>query len=69
MEMVERGTADRLILVNVVDHHFYLEEPTFIGAGQSYWIDREAGEICVDRGGGRLTRHGQVKQRADWMRR
>ncbi|MDG4750299.1 hypothetical protein O7630_05065 [Micromonospora sp. WMMD718] len=48
--MVERVTADRLILVNVVDRWFYLRQPTFIGTGQSYWIDHETSELCVDRG-------------------
>lgn len=34
--MAERVTADRLILVNVVNHWFYLRQPTFIDAGLTY---------------------------------
>jgi hypothetical protein len=55
--MVERVVADRLSLVEVVDCCFRLREPTFVRAGQAYWMDREAGELCVDRGDGRVTRH------------
>ncbi|WP_282757578.1 hypothetical protein [Actinoplanes sandaracinus] len=50
-----RVTADRMVLLTVVNRWFHLREPTFVGAGQSYWI--EAGELCVDRGGGRVSRH------------
>ena len=64
--VVNRVTADRLMLVNVVDHWFYLQEPTFIDAGQTYWIDHETNELCVDRGGDRITRHGRA-QHAAWM--
>ncbi|MBP1782066.1 hypothetical protein J3R08_001916 [Micromonospora sp. HB375] len=53
--------AGRLILVNVVGCWFYLRQPTFIGTGQSYWIDHETSELCVDRGAARVTRH------AGWM--
>lgn len=52
-----RVTADRLVLVDVVDRWFHLREPTFVDAGQTYWVDRSAGELCVDRGNGRTTRH------------
>lgn len=66
--MVERVTTDRLVLVNVVDHWFHLQHPTFIDAGQTYWIDHEASELCVDRGG-RVTRHARVTRHEDWMGR
>jgi hypothetical protein len=59
--MVQRVTADRLILVDVVNRWFHLRAPTFIDAGQTYWIDHGTNELCVDRGGGRMTRH------AGWM--
>jgi hypothetical protein len=39
--MVKRVTVDRLILVDVVDHWFRLEQPTFVDAGETYWIDHE----------------------------
>ncbi|WP_436535595.1 hypothetical protein [Actinoplanes sp. HUAS TT8] len=55
--MLKLVTADQLTLVSVVDRWFCLDEPTFIDVGQSYWIDREVNEFCVDRGGDRLTRH------------
>ncbi|MEO3775218.1 hypothetical protein [Micromonospora sp. B9E7] len=58
--------AERLMLVNVVDHWFYLKEATFINAGQVYWIDHETNELCVDRGGDRVTRHGRARPAA-WM--
>lgn len=66
--MVNRVTADRLMLVSVVNHWFHLQEPTFIGAGQTYWIDRETNELCVDRGGDRVTRPGRARYTA-WMAR
>lgn len=50
-------TADRLLLAGRVDCCLQLAEPTFITAGQSYWVDHAAGELCVDRGAGRVTRH------------
>jgi len=59
--MVQHVTADRLILVDLVDRWFHLHAPVFIGAGQVYWIDHMTSELCVDRGGGRVTRH------AGWM--
>ncbi|WP_147265168.1 hypothetical protein [Micromonospora sp. LHW51205] len=61
-------TADRLTLVSVVDHWFYLQEPTFVAAGQTYWIDRETSQLCVDRDGHRVTRHGRARYTA-WMAR
>jgi hypothetical protein len=57
-------TADRLMLVNVVDHWFYLQEPTFIGTVQTSWIDHETNELHVDRGGDRVTRHGRARHAA-----
>jgi hypothetical protein len=66
--VVNRVTADRLMLVNVVDHWFYLQEPTFIEAGQTYWVDHETNELFVDRGGDRVTRHGRARYAA-WMSR
>ncbi|SDT80662.1 hypothetical protein [Actinoplanes derwentensis] len=65
--MVKRAIADRLILVDVVDRWFHLQEPTFIDVGQCYWIDRETSELCVERGGDRVTRHGRVTRHAGWM--
>lgn len=65
--MVKRVTADRLILVDVIDRWFHLREPTFIEAGQTYWIDRGTNELCVDRGGDGVTRHGRVTRHAGWM--
>lgn len=65
--MVERVTADRLILVNVVGRWFYLRQPTFIDTGQSYWIDHETSELCVDRGAARVSRHARVTRHAGWM--
>ncbi|AYF28078.1 hypothetical protein CSH63_11600 [Micromonospora tulbaghiae] len=67
--MTERVTADRLLLVNVVHHWFYLRQPTFIGTGQTYWIDHGTSELCVDRGDDRVTRHPRVTRHADWMSR
>ena len=64
--LVNRVTADRLTLVSMVDHWFYLHEPTFLDAGQTCWIDHETNELCVDRGGDRVTRHGRARSAA-WM--
>lgn len=61
--MYERVTADRLTLVDVVNRWFHLHAPTFVDAGQTYWIDHENHEPCVDRGHGRVSRH------AGWMNR
>lgn len=47
--------AGRLLLLDRVGW-FVLARPVLIEAGQSYWVDREAGELRVDRGGGRITR-------------
>ncbi|SNS15686.1 hypothetical protein SAMN06264365_1117 [Actinoplanes regularis] len=55
--MTEPVIADRLMLASRVDCCFRLHEPTFIAPGEAYWIDRENGEFCVDRGAGRVTRH------------
>ncbi|MEV4544094.1 hypothetical protein [Micromonospora echinaurantiaca] len=55
--MSGRTTAERLLLVTVVDRWFQLCEPVFVDAGQSYWVDRKTDELCVDRGDGRVTRH------------
>ncbi|MBW6437809.1 hypothetical protein KZ829_29140 [Actinoplanes hulinensis] len=55
--MAKPVIADRLLLVDTVDRWFHLEEPTFIDAGQAYWIDRSTSELCVDRGDGRVSRH------------
>jgi len=65
--MVKRVIVDRLILVDVVDHWFHLQLPTFIDAGEAYWIDHETSELCVDRGRDRLTRHARVTRYAAWM--
>ncbi|MFJ8577941.1 hypothetical protein [Micromonospora sp. NPDC093277] len=47
--MVNRVTADRLMLVSVVDRWFYLQEPTFIGSGQtSCGISRVGARSCRD---------------------
>ena len=67
--MAECVTAGRLTLVDVVNHWFYLQQPTFVGTGQNYWIDHETNELCVDRGDGRVTRHPRVTQYAAWMGR
>ncbi|HTJ37780.1 MAG TPA: hypothetical protein VL738_31490 [Dactylosporangium sp.] len=67
--MAERVTAARLMLVSVVGHWFYLEKPTFIRAGQTYWVDWGAGELCVDRGDGRAARHARATHYARWMAR
>ncbi|WP_350934931.1 hypothetical protein [Micromonospora mangrovi] len=63
-----RVTADRPMLVSVVDHWFYLQRPTFIDVEQTYWIDHETSELCVDRGDDRVTRHERARH-ADWMGR
>ena len=55
--MSESVTADRLLLASRVDCCLQLREPTFITAGQSYWVEHETGELYVDRGAGRVTRH------------
>ncbi|GAA1587785.1 hypothetical protein [Actinoplanes couchii] len=55
--MARREIADRLLLVDTVDRWFHLDEPTFIGAGQAYWVDRSTDELCVARGDGRVSRH------------
>ena len=55
--MAERATAERLLLVTRVGRWFHLREPVLIGAGQSYWIDAVAAELCVDRDNGQVTRH------------
>ncbi|GAA1658879.1 hypothetical protein GCM10009828_106190 [Actinoplanes couchii] len=55
--MARHTIADRLLLVDTVDRWFHLDEPTFIGAGQAYRVDRSADEPCVDRGDGRVSRH------------
>jgi len=55
--MSRRTVAERLVLMTVVDRWFHLREPIFVEAGQSYWIDHSAQELCVDRGDGRVTRH------------
>lgn len=55
--MVERAIADRLILVDVVNRWFHLQQPIFIDAGHVYCIDHETRELRVDR----MTRH------AGWM--
>lgn len=47
----------------------YLQKPTFVGSGQTYWIDNESGELRVDRGGERVTRHGLVTDRTARRRR
>ena len=52
-----RWTAKRLVLVTVTRENYRLERPVFIGAGQRYWIDDATGELCVDCGQGRVTRH------------
>lgn len=57
MSASERVTTERLVLVSRVDCCFLLDEPTLISAGQTYWLDRERGELSVDRGDGRVTRH------------
>ncbi|MEU4689041.1 hypothetical protein [Actinoplanes sp. NPDC023714] len=54
--MYERRIADRLTLVTTVDRWFHLDEPTFVDAGQTYWVDRATSELCVD-GDGRVSRH------------
>ncbi len=59
--MAKRVIVDRLLLVDVVDRWFHLQQPTFIDSGQTYWIDHETSELCVDRGSDRITRH------AGWM--
>jgi len=61
--MVQRTTAERLVLLNQVGHTFHLSEPVFIDAGQTYWIDQETSELCVDRGDGRVSRHAGTKYR------
>lgn len=55
--MFQRVTAERMLLLDVVHRWFHLAAPTFVEAGQTYWIDRETSELCVDRGDGRVTRH------------
>lgn len=54
------------MLVSVVDRWFYLQEATFIDAGQIYWIDYETNELCVDCGGDHVTRHGRTRPDG-WM--
>jgi hypothetical protein len=65
--MVKRVTADRLILVDVVDHWFHLQQPTFIDVGQTYWVDHDTSELCVDRGTDPITHHARVTRHAGWM--
>ncbi len=55
--MIESATADRLLLASRIDCCLQLAEPTFITAEQTYWVEHETGELCVDRGAGRVTRH------------
>ncbi|ATO15410.1 hypothetical protein CO540_17500 [Micromonospora sp. WMMA2032] len=54
--MQEWTTVERLTLVNIVDGWFCLDLPVLIEAGQSYWIDREANELRIDRGDGWISR-------------
>ncbi|MEU5940342.1 hypothetical protein ABZ807_14355 [Micromonospora sp. NPDC047548] len=48
-------TAERLVLLNRVEW-FHLDRPVLVWLGQTYWVDRNADELCVDRGDGRITR-------------
>ncbi|WP_238016105.1 hypothetical protein KZZ52_49880 [Dactylosporangium sp. AC04546] len=45
-----------MILLNRVDRWFVLERPVFVAPGQTYWIDRDADVLCIDRGDGRIER-------------
>ncbi|GLW34454.1 hypothetical protein [Actinoplanes regularis] len=67
-EMFGRLAADRLILISEVAW-FYLPVPILVWPGQTYWIDFDRNELCVDRGRRRVTRHGFVTGHAGWMRR
>lgn len=53
--MRKRVTADRLVLLNRVEW-FHLDRPVLVWPGQTYWVDRDTDELCVDRGDGRITR-------------
>ncbi|GAA1587662.1 hypothetical protein GCM10009828_010280 [Actinoplanes couchii] len=55
--MATRVIADQLLLVDTVGRWFHLETPTFVGAGQAYWVDRSVGALCVERGEGRVSLH------------
>ncbi|MER6592062.1 hypothetical protein ABT214_09445 [Micromonospora purpureochromogenes] len=46
--------ADRLVLLNQVEW-FHLDRPLLVWPGQTYWVDRDTDELCVDRGDGRIT--------------
>ncbi|MBQ1051620.1 hypothetical protein KBX50_24515 [Micromonospora sp. C51] len=59
--MRERVTADRLTLVSTVGRWLHLHQPVLIERGQSYWVDYETSELCIDRGNGHVTRA------AGWM--
>ncbi|MEV0807339.1 hypothetical protein [Micromonospora sp. NPDC050200] len=53
--MRERVTAERLVLLDRVEW-FILERPVLVWPSQSYWVDYGTGELCVERGDGRITR-------------
>jgi hypothetical protein len=67
-ELLESMAVDRLTLVSEVQW-FYLREPTFVRPGQTFWIDVERHMLCVNRGNGRITRHGFVTEYTGDMRR
>ncbi|MBX7269326.1 hypothetical protein KIF24_27115 [Micromonospora sp. Llam7] len=59
--MRERVTADRLTLVSTVGRWFHLHHPVLIERGQTYWVDYETSDLCIDRGS------GDVRRVAGWV--
>jgi hypothetical protein len=66
--MQEWVAVERLTLVDIVDRWFCLDRPVFIAPGQSYWVDWEADELCIDRGDGRISRIPRAPFRPDQPR-
>jgi hypothetical protein len=56
----ESVTAD-LTLVSTVGRWFHLHQPVLIERGQTYWVDYETSELCIDRGS------GDVRRVAGWV--
>ena len=52
--MSGRVVAERMLLLNRVDTWFILDRPVFVAADKTYWIDHEAGTLCIDRGNARV---------------
>jgi hypothetical protein len=54
--------AERLVLVSEFQrngHHFVLDKPVYIQAGERYWVDGEA--LAIERLSGEVERHRRVR--------